>query len=411
VQRVEQHRIDRHDPRWAAIDRAAFASKNLYNAALYRTRQAYLQERRVLPYPSLVKAMAQTPEYRALPTKVAQWTLKQVCAAWHSFLAAERSYRADPSRFRAQPRLPRYLDKHGRYLLTYTTQALGRPAYKEGWIQPSGLGITVQTCQRTVRQVRIVPHATHYTVEIVYRKESHETPPLDPERVAAIDLGVDALATLTTNQPGIAPLLVNGRPLKSINQAYNQERARLQALLPAGQHTSHRLDTLTDKRARQINGYLHQASRCVVDWCLAHGIGTLVIGQNGGWKQEVQMGPRTNQAFVFIPHSRFVSQLRYKAEDVGLSVLVHEEAYTSRCSVLDNEPVGKHATYAGQRISRGLFRAADGRTIHADVNGSLNIMRKVVPTALTAERIEALVVAPVRLTTFAQPRRPSGLAS
>jgi putative transposase len=138
VQRVEQHRIDRHDPRWAAIDRAAFASKNLYNAALYRTRQAYLRERRVIPYPSLVRDMTQTHEYRALPAKVAQWTLKQVCAAWRSSLAAERSYRADPSRFRAHPRLPRYLDKHGRYLLTYTTQALGRPAYKEGRIQPSG---------------------------------------------------------------------------------------------------------------------------------------------------------------------------------------------------------------------------------------------------------------------------------
>ena len=82
-----------------------------------------------------------------------------------------------------------------------------------------------------------------------------------------------------------------------------------------------------------------------------------------------------------------------------------------RCTVLDNEPVGKHATYAGQRISRGLFRAVDGHTIHADGKGSLNIMRKVVPAALIAERIEARVVAPVRLTTFAQPRRPSGLAS
>src|SRR5205085_9776153 len=85
VQRVEQHRIDRHDPRWAAIDQAAFASKNLYNAALYRTRQAYLQERRVLPYPTLVTEMTQTHEYRALPAKVAQWTLQQVCAAWRSF--------------------------------------------------------------------------------------------------------------------------------------------------------------------------------------------------------------------------------------------------------------------------------------------------------------------------------------
>src|SRR5436305_4131097 len=151
------------------------------------------------------------------------------------------------------------MDKDGRYLLTYTTQARARPAYKEGRIQPSGLDITVQTCQRTVRQVRIVPHATHYTVEIVYHKETHKSPPLDPERVAAIDLAVDALATLTTNQPGITPLLVNGRPLKSINQAYNKERARLQALLPAGQHASRRLDALTDKRTRQINGYLHQA--------------------------------------------------------------------------------------------------------------------------------------------------------
>jgi len=103
MQLVEQHRIDRHDPRWATIDAAAFASKNLYNAALYLTRQAYIADHTVLTYRELDRLLQPTAEYRALPAKVAQWVLKQVCLAWTSYFAACREWEANPRNFKAIP--------------------------------------------------------------------------------------------------------------------------------------------------------------------------------------------------------------------------------------------------------------------------------------------------------------------
>ena len=107
------------------------------------------------------------------------------------------------------------------------------------------------------------------------------------------------------------------------------------------------------------------------------------------------MGKRNNQQFVCIPHARFIEMLAYKAELVGIQVLITEESYTSKCSFLDKEPIKKQDTYAGKRMKRGLFRAADGRLINADVNGSYNIIRKVAPHSF--EGVEGVVVRPLRL--------------
>ena len=145
MQLVEQHRIDRHDPRWAALDAAAFASKYLYNAALYLTRQAYINDHTILGYGELDKLVQSTEEYRALPAKVAQWVLKQVCLAWKGYFAACQAWAADPSRFLGHPKLPKYRDKQGRNLLIYTEQAISRHSKNAGWIVPSGLPIRVAT--------------------------------------------------------------------------------------------------------------------------------------------------------------------------------------------------------------------------------------------------------------------------
>src|SRR5262249_37067065 len=316
MQLVEPHRIDRCDRRFAAIDTAAFASKHLYNAALYLTRQAFIHEQRVVTYEDLAGDMKTTEPFRALPVKVAQWVLKQVILAWKSYFAACAAWEADPSRFLGHPKLPKYLPKQGRNLLTYTEQAISRAPKNRGYVVPSGVDIRVETRQTAIDQVRIVPHATHYTVEVIHEHAvtSVASSEVDPTRVVAIDIGLNNLAAVASNQPGLAPLLVNGRPVKAINQWYNQRRARLQAKLPEGVFVSRQLDLLSDKRARQITEYLHVASRRLVDWLVAQRIGTLVIGKNDGWKQQIGLGRRTNQHFVFIPHARFIEMLRYKAE-------------------------------------------------------------------------------------------------
>jgi len=324
--------------------------------------------------------MRQTDAYRVLPAKVAQWVLKQVCTAWDSYFAALNAWKADPSRFQGRPRLPNYLDKQGRNVLTYTLQAISRPLLRQGIIQPSGLPIHVQTRQTTVQQARIVPHGTHYTVEIIYEQPITSVL-LDSALVAAVDIGVNNLAALTSNLPGFVPRLINGRPLKALNQFYNKRRAQLQAGLPQNQHTSRHLNTLADKRNRRITDYLHNASRAIINVLVQHRIGTLAIGHNPDWKQRVSLGRRTNQTFVFVPHARFIAMLRYKAELVGIRVVVRGESHTSKVSFLDDEPVQHHEHYAGKRIARGLFRASDGRLINADVNGLYNIGRKAAPDA------------------------------
>jgi IS605 OrfB family transposase len=404
---VEQHRIDRHDPRFAAIDAAAFASRHLYNAALYLTRQAFIHQQRIIFYEELARDMKTSAEYRALPAKVAQWVLRQVTLAWKSYFAACAAWEADPSRFLGHPKLPHYLPKQGRNLLTYTEHAISRAPTNRGYVVPSGLDIRVETRQTAIDQVRIVPHASHYTLEVIY--ECPVTPAdVDPTRIAAIDIGLNNLAAVTFNQPGMLPFLVNGRPLKAINQLYNKRRARLQAKLPEGVYVSRQLDILADKRGRQITAYLHVASRRIVQWLVGERIGTLIIGKNDGWKQAISLGKRTNQNFVFVPHARFIAMLQYKAELVGIQIIASEESYTSQASFLDADPLPVYApghptpVFSGRRLKRGLYRAADGRRLNADVNGAYNILRKVVPDAF-GNGIGGVVVHPFRMTLMNGP--------
>jgi hypothetical protein len=143
---VEQRRIDRHDPAWTALDKATFTSKNLYNLALYTQRQAYLHEnRRVIGYGELDKLSQPTDAYRALPAKVAQLALKQVCTAWDSYFVAMAEWDNHPGKFKGQPKLPRYKDKqHGRNLLIYTSQAVSRDPKHAGFIVPSHIPISLR---------------------------------------------------------------------------------------------------------------------------------------------------------------------------------------------------------------------------------------------------------------------------
>ena len=399
MQLAEQHIIDRQDKRFAVIDPACFASKNLYNAALYILRQSFFKHESVPTYAKLAHTLKDTPEFRALPAKVAQWTVRQVCGAWDTFWKAHSAYQQCPDKFTGRPKLPHYKPKaDGRNLLVYTRQAISRPALKEGRICPSQLDLVIQTKHQEVKQVRIVPHASHYVVEVIYTVTplSPTENALNPAWAASLDLGIDILAAVTSNKEGITPFLVNGRPLKSVNAYYNKLRADLQALLPRGQHNSNRLTALTNKRNRKVNHYLHWASRYIVDWMVSERLGTLIIGHNQGWKQNVQIGSVNNQNFVAIPHSTFIHMLTYKAKLAGIQVIVQEEGYTSKCSFLDLEPIHKHARYCGRRVKRGEFVSAQGLPIHADINGSYNILRKALPSAF-ARGIQGVVVRPVQV--------------
>lgn len=412
---AEQHVIKKSDPRYAAIDAAAFASKNLSNQVTYQLRQAYIHDGVLLPYAEMFHRVKHLECYQALPRKVSNSILILIDKNWKSFKNGLAAYHEDPSKFTGRPKLPGYKHKEkGRNILIYDIQAIGKRVFKKtGKIVPSGLGIEIETHIKweDLDQVRIVPRGSCYIVEVIYRKEEKQAD-VNPTLIAAIDLGVNQLAAVTSNKPGFQPVLINGRPLKHVNAYYNKQRAKHQSRLAHhNRKTSRQLDRITTKRNRRVNAYLHTASRRLIDHLVTEGIGTLVIGKNRYWKQDVEMGRRNNQTFVQIPHARFIEMLHYKAQLVGITVIVREESYTSKASFLDLDPIPsydrsrseKHQ-FSGKREKRGLYRTKDGRRIHADVNGSYNTLRKEFPHAFSksqarpGQEIGGCAVAPCRLT-------------
>jgi putative transposase len=323
--------------------------------------------------------------------------------AWKSYFAACAAWEEDLSKFLGHPKLPKYKDKQqGRNLLVYTVQALAKPALKRGQIAPSGLPITVKTNKHDIAQVRIVPRSGYYVVEVIY-EHAIESAPVNPALMASIDIGVNNLAAVTSNKVGFVPRLVNGRPLKSINQFYNKRKAELQAQLPKEQDWTDRLERMTNQRNRRIDHYLHTASRKIIDLLIEEGIGTLIIGKNPNWKQECQLRKRDKQHFVQLPHARFIDMLCYKAKLVGIQVVLQEESYTSVASFLDGDfiptygQVETEPMFSGRRPKRGIYLTSTGLRFNADVNGSYNILRKASPDAFGKGVEDGVVVHPVQL--------------
>jgi transposase len=196
MQLAERHIIDRHDVRFKVIDHACWLSKNLYNCANYILRQRFFEDKSFTPYKQMAKEMKSEPDYQALPRKVSQQVLMQLDHDWRSFFAARQEYNKHPEHFRGRPALPRYKSpQRGRNMLTYTAQAISRPALKKGIVLPSQLDIEIKTQQapKSINQVRILPRSNHYVVEVVYTV-FYEAAEVDPDWVAGIDIGVDNLA-------------------------------------------------------------------------------------------------------------------------------------------------------------------------------------------------------------------------
>lgn len=259
------------------------------------------------------------------------------------------------------------------------------------------------------KQARIIPHGGEIDLELVYELPKVEEKG-DNGKYAAIDIGVDNLAALAWNT-GEQPVLLKGTPLKSVNQYYNKQMAKRRSIceLMNGRHSSKRIARLTAKRNRKDEDYLHKASRKVIDLCAEQDVSVLVVGKNKGWKQEAKLGRRVNQSFVQLPFARFIQMLQYKAEAIGMKVVLTEESYTSGTSFLDGEAPTKDHYDKSRRIHRGLFQANAGRKINADINGAYQIMRKVFPN-VNADGIEGVALRPVVVALSMSARRSFGCA-
>lgn len=403
MQLVEKTIIKKTHPAYQELDQLSFRSKNLYNAALYVVRQEFFKTKKLIGACQLFTLFknANQPDYVALPRKVSMQVLFQVEEAFKSFFKALKAWRINPEKFLGRPKIPGYKDKiDGRNILTYDNQAISKkPFKKKGLIHLSQTRVFIPAQKvnlNSLAQVQVVPRYGHYVICAIYNVPD----PIIKEQnnqVAAIDLGIDTLAALTFSE-GSIPQLINGKPLKAINQYYNKKKGLLQSQLTDG-YTSNRIEKLTLKRKNKIDDYMHKASRYIVNQLVSKEISLLIIGYNQYWKQETNIGKRNNQNFVCIPFLKFVDMLTYKCQLEGINVILNEESYTSKCSFLDLESIEHHEEYLGKRIKRGMFRSSSNKKINADINGSYNIMRKVVPNIFD-KGIEGIAVYPLGLKSL-----------
>ena len=412
---TERHIIKSTEHRFAEIDRLAFKSKNLYNAANYVIRQSFIYGWGYVGYNEMNRLMKSHEAYKALPAKVSQQILMVLDKNWKSFFEAVKAYKVDSSKFTGRPKLPKYKDKaKGRNILVYTIQAISSKQLRTGIIKLSGTEFLIKTKLNPARicQVRLVPKCDSYVIEVIYNEP--ESTVSNDNFVASIDLGLDNLMALTLNQPGFTPMLVNGRPLKSINQFYNKRSSQLQSQLKGNRRTSPRIQRLTRCRNQKVDNYLHHTSRLIIDILTVKQIGTLVIGKNAQWKTEIDLGKPTNQNFVSIPHARLIEMLEYKARLVGITVILQEESYTSRANFLGLDPIpvyekiDKDPVFTGKRIKRGLYKTSVGQLINSDVNAAYNILIKAIPNAFS-NGIGSCVVQPRRVNPLKVKMKGEGL--
>ena len=376
-------------------------SKDLYNQTLYAIITALnAEEKKYLGYVDLDRILKETLNlegtinYRLLKAQVAQQTIKIVDKSVKSYFKSIKDWKKNKDKYNGMPKMPRYLPKKGYFQLVYTNQCC---KIKDGKVYLSkDLSIDIpqwdKYCDKLInfQQVRILPRKDFTVIEIVYEDNSVVNEKLDPKRYASIDLGVNNFVTLVTDF--CRPLLYNGRQIKAKNQLFNKKLARLksEAMKCNGKHSSKRIRKLYVKRNNEIEDIMHKMSRHIVRLMSENGVGNVVCGRNKGWKDSINLGSKTNQTFVQIPYERFISMLRYKCAMCGINFIEKEESYTSKCDSLSGEKICKHEAYNGKRVKRGLFQSSVGKLINADVNGALNILRKVVgDSSLIGEIIDS----------------------
>ncbi|MHA2306772.1 MAG: RNA-guided endonuclease InsQ/TnpB family protein [Candidatus Hodarchaeales archaeon] len=378
------------------LSRLCHLSKNLYNESNYLIRQKLFKHKKWTRYNALYHEVKASKNYQQLPAQTAQQVLKILERNWKSFFSAMNVWKNDKSKFRNRPKLPRYKPKNGNFLFVFTNQQV---KLKDNFLKfPKKVGFALKTRlpdNTDLREVRIIPKGIGYVVEIVYKKKVHPKL-LNKDNIVAIDLGVRNLITIVNNN-GLKPFIIKGGVVKSTNQYFNKERARIQSIYDhQGIKTGKTIQKLTNKRNRKINDYFHKTSRKIIEYCVLNDIGTVIIGYNHNWKQNCRLGKRNTQNFVTIPYYKLIRQLEYKAEEQGITVIKQEESHSSKCSFLDNEPIEHKNKYLGRRITRGLFKSHKGTFINADVNGAYNILKKALPNGVTADRIEDVGLHPTR---------------
>ncbi len=373
-------------------------AKELYNQALYYWRQSVFGNIEYFNELELVNLFREfnEPSFRALPSDSAQQTIKFLFKNIKSWQQAKKEFLKSPRNFLGKPRIPKYKNELSELYFT-----INQLRYKNNFIHfPKSINLKpIKVKSNNIDFCRIIPRADHFIIEFTYKvKETKEA--IFNKKAIGIDLGLNNLITSVSTEG--AAEIINGRSLKSINQFYNKKKSKLQSKLKT-KKTSKRIQKISLKRNNKVNDFIHKTSRFIIQNALKKDISLIVIGNNKTWKQEINLGTKTNQNFVSIPHTQLIEKIKYKAKMVGIQVQTVEESYTSKCSALDLEEIKKHEVYLGKRVKRGLFKASGDIYINADANGALNILRKVIGDEFLKENFNSIascVLQPVKINKF-----------
>lgn len=388
--------VERHIVKDNRFEDICFKSGLLYNYVLYNVRQGIFNEEYLKEYEFSTKLCKENQfDFRNLPTAISQQVVTQVFSNTKGWIKAKKEFEKNPSKFRSKPKLPNYKKGKKQNMVVFATNACrvkdGYIYFAKNIIHP----IKTKIGDSKLCQVRIIPQATCYVVEVIYEKKEQNLN-LNKDNVLSIDLGLNNLCSCISNV-GLIPFIVNGRIMKSFNQWYNKRKAKLMSFA-GDKGTSKRLRQLNNYRNFWIEDHIHKVSRFVINYCVDNNIGSLVVGLNKGWKQEINLGKKTNQKFVEIPFSRLIDKISYKCKLVGISFYLSEESYTSKVDHLAFEGLEKHDVYLGKRKQRGLFQSSVNKLINADINGAIGIGRKVFGDSYASRIIDSgLAFNPIRV--------------
>lgn len=405
IYRTEIHVIKKTHRLYNYCDDMCFKAKNLYNYANYRKRQALKNKEHIPSAFDLNKELKTHEPFIKLPAKTSQQVILRLDKNWKSFFNGMKEYSKDSSSFCGRPNPPNYKDGNGRFVCEFDYAQIkfnNGKAYFQGRKEDKLKLEDKQFIETNVnpsdfKLLQIIPCGNCYKISLIYEINNIEPKPNNGNYLA-IDLGLNNFATCVNNK-GTQPFVINGKVLKSENQYYNKLLAK--AMSYVGKKSSNRIKRITLKRTNIINTHLHRMSRFIIRYCEAEEINTIVIGRNKDWKRDINLGKKVNQKFVQIPHEKFIDMIIYKAQEVGITVKVIDERYTSKSSFIDNDILpDKFGNYefSGKRVKRGLYKSKEGILINADVNGAYNILRKSNSEFKYHDGIQGVSLHPIILT-------------
>ena len=375
---------------YLSLRELSHTAKDLYNQAVYNIRQYYFQENKYLNYQKNNSLLKSSENYKTLNSNMSQQVLKEVDGSFKSFFSLLK--KKNKGEYKEKIKLPSYLPKN-----SFTTLVIGFVRLSEDILvipysnsfkknhKQIPIKIPPILLDKKIKEIRIIPKFNARFFEVQYTYEvQEEQRNLDKNHALAIDFGINNLATCVTSKG--RSFIIDGKKLKSINQWFNKENARLQSIKDKqkyGKKPTLRQKYLYSSRNNKVNDYMSKTARKIINYCLENNIGTLVCGYNETFQRNSNIGKANNQTFVNIPFGKLREKLEYLCKLYGLRFVEQEESYTSKSSFFDMDILPKFEedkpqtySFLGKRIKRGLYQTSKGYIFNADINGALNILRK-----------------------------------